>query len=95
MRRVRRTCSGGRRARWEPVEVRAARQPDQWRDAAHLLFDYQRETAVQLGKEPPDRPEDVWAPVRQEVLDPASAFTTYFLAYRGAEPLGGIGLAAP
>lgn len=76
------------------MEVRAAREHDHWRDAAGLLFGYQRETAMELGKEPPDRPEDVWAPVRHEVLDPASAFTTYLVAYRGGEPLGGVGLVA-
>ena len=49
---------------------------------------------MELGREPPERPENVWAAVRQEVLDPASAFATYLLAYRGGEPLGGVGLVA-
>ena len=76
------------------MEVRAARNADQWRDAAHLLFRYQRETAADLGKDPPDRPEQVWAPVRSEVLEPVSVFTTYLLAYDGHHPLGGVALIA-
>lgn len=82
--------------RWqaEPVEVRDAREPDQWRHAADLLFGYQRETAVDLGKAPPGHPEEVWTPVRHEVLDPAPAFTTYLVAYQGSDPLGGVGLIA-
>ena len=76
------------------MEVLAAREADQWRDAAHLLFRYQRETAVELGKDPPGRPQEVWARVRHEVLDPASAFSTYLVAYEGSDPLGGVGLMA-
>ncbi len=77
------------------MDVRAARVADQWHDVADLLFAYQRETAVELDKDPPARPEQVWGPVRHEVIDPASVFTTYLIAYEGSHPLGGVGLVAP
>lgn len=47
---------------------------------------------MHLGQVPPDRPEDVWEPVRAEVTDPASAFSTYLLAYEGPDALGGVAL---
>ncbi len=62
------------------MQVRAARDPDQWVDAARLLFAYQRETAIELGKDPPDHPGEVWRPVRDEVVNPSSAFSTYLVA---------------
>ena len=72
------------------MEVRAAHGPEQWDVATQLLFAYQRETAVQLGQEAPGCPEEVWGPVRGEVADPASVFSTYLIAYEGADPLGGV-----
>ena len=91
-----RRTPGVSRCRWQamPVDVRAARVTDQWHDVADLLFAYQRETAVELDKVPPARPEEVWGPVRHEVINPASAFTTYLIAYEGSHPLGGVGLVA-
>ncbi len=76
------------------MHVRAARDPDQWVDAARLLFAYQRETAIELGKDPPDHPGEVWRPVRDEVVNPSSAFSTYLVAHRGTDALGGVALVA-
>lgn len=78
----------------EEVEVHAACDPDQWVDAARVLFAYQRETAIELGKDPPDHPGEVWRPVRDEVVSPSSAFRIYLVAYRETEALGGLALVA-
>lgn len=76
------------------MEVRPACDAEGWRAAAQLLFAYQRETAVELGLRPPERPQDVWGPVRHEVADPAAAFATYLIAYEGRHPLGGLAVVA-
>jgi GNAT superfamily N-acetyltransferase len=79
---------------WQPgrVVVRAAATDQHWRDAAALLFAYHRETALEVGQPAPARPEEVWAPVRAEVLDPASVFSTYLLAVEESQALGGMAL---
>ncbi len=76
------------------VEVRVAHRVEEWHDAAQLLFAYQRDTAVELGQEPPACLDEVWAPVRGEVADPATAFATYLVAYGGTRPVGGVALVA-
>jgi GNAT superfamily N-acetyltransferase len=74
------------------VQIVAARSAEHWSHAARLVFAYLRETAIDLGLDPPGTTGEVWEPVRHEALDPAAAFDTYFLAYRGIEPVGGTGV---
>ena len=57
-----------------------------------LLFAYQRETALDVGAPQPERPEDVWLPVRQETVDPASVLVAYLVAYERGRPVGGVAL---
>lgn len=76
------------------LEVVQAGDARTWGHAASLLFGYQRETAVELGSPRPNRPEDVWPPVRQECIDPASVLATYFIAYHSADPVGGVAVVA-
>lgn len=77
-----------------PVQIRAARDTTEWGDAGKLLFAYHRETAVEVGAKEPRRSQEVWLPVRQEALEPASKLSTYLLAYDGERPVGGVALAA-
>lgn len=76
------------------VEVRAASSAEHWEDVAQLSFAYQRETALELGKDQPDRPEEVWGPVGDEVVDPRSVFASYLVAYEADHAVGGVALVA-
>jgi GNAT superfamily N-acetyltransferase len=58
------------------------------------LFAYQRETAVEVGATEPERPEEVWLPVRREVMDPAAVYRNYLIAYEHGRPVGGVALVA-
>jgi GNAT superfamily N-acetyltransferase len=74
--------------------VVAAHDADTWGQARSLLFAYHQETAVEVGAPRPERPEDVWPPVRQETVDLASVVATYLVAYHLREPVGGVVLVA-
>ncbi len=76
------------------LEVVPAGDEQTWQHAASLLFAYQGETAVEVGAPRPGRPEDVWPPVRQETIDPASVLPTYVIAYYSGEPVGGMAVVA-
>jgi GNAT superfamily N-acetyltransferase len=76
------------------MELRLAADARSWADAAQLLFAYQRETAVEVGAAEPQRPEEVWLPVRRETMDPASVHSTYIVAYDQRRPIGGVALVA-
>jgi len=76
------------------AEIRVAEGTHGWADAAQLLFAYQRETAVEVGAQEPQHPEDVWLPVRAETVEPSSVLSTYLLAYEGAAPVAGVALVA-
>ncbi len=76
------------------VEFRLASDAESWADAARLLFAYHCETAVEVGATEPERPGDVWLPVRGETLDPASYFASYLIGYDEGRPVGGVGLVA-
>ena len=76
------------------LEVRLAADAESWADAARLLFAYQRETAVEVGAIAPERPEEVWRPVRRETMDPASVYATYLIAYDQGRAVGGVALVA-
>lgn len=51
--------------------MRRAAKPQQWAQAAQLLFAYHRETASAVDAPESASPEQVGAPVRREVTDPA------------------------
>ncbi|HEX2064812.1 MAG TPA: bifunctional GNAT family N-acetyltransferase/GrpB family protein [Acidimicrobiales bacterium] len=74
--------------------VRPAQSPEEWAAAAELLFAYHQETAVEVGQNRPERPEEVWKPVRPEVADPSSVLTTYLVAYEDRRPVGGVAVVA-
>lgn len=76
------------------MDLRLAAGGDSWANAARLLFAYHRETAVEVGAIAPDRPEEVWPPVRRETMDPASVYATYLIAYDQSRPVGGVALVA-
>lgn len=76
------------------TEIRFAEGTQGWADVAQLLFAYQRETAVEVGAQEPQHPEDVWLPVRGETVEPSSVLSTYLLAYEGAAPVAGVALMA-
>lgn len=63
------------------VDLRVAADGESWADAATLLFAYHRETAVDVEAIAPDRPEEVWPPVRRETTHPPSVYSTYLIAY--------------
>ncbi len=81
-------------ARALELSIRRASDDESWRHAASLLFAYQQETAVEVGAACPARPEEVWLPVRQETINPASVLDTYLVAYLSAQPVGGVALVA-
>lgn len=73
--------------RMTQVDIRLAADATSWADVAGLLFAYQRETAVEVGATEPERPEEVWLPVRREVMDPASVYRSYLVAYDQGRPV--------